>query len=230
MSEINIVIEPLISKQPIEIQMTVPGAQGIPGDFTLLIDDTQALPDKTYSSDKIETELSSKVDDSQVLTNVPSGALFTDDQTASEVPISDTGTLYDATNVETALAEVMGDLNTHKAESMSQMINNTRDVSLIGTQRIATVKKPKMIIATGNVAGTKKMSIGTVNRCLYQFGDTGNYASGGFAVIIADTGANRTFGLINNVTNTGFDIVWSHGGTGATGTAELIFTIMYHGV
>lgn len=35
---------------------------------------------------------------------------------AVDISIADTGTLYDAVNVETALAEVMGDLNTHKAE------------------------------------------------------------------------------------------------------------------
>jgi hypothetical protein len=59
MSEINIIIEPLMSKQPIEIQMTVPGP---PGDPTLLIDDTTPALDKTYSSSKQDELLGSKVD------------------------------------------------------------------------------------------------------------------------------------------------------------------------
>lgn len=121
MSEINIVIEPLISKQPIELQMTVPGPKGEPGDPTLLIDDTQALTDKTYSSDKIETELSGKVDNSQVLTDVPSGAVFTDDQDASEVPYDNTASGLLATQTQAAIDEIDADLDAHKAESVMQV-------------------------------------------------------------------------------------------------------------
>ena len=137
------------------------------------------------------------------------------------------------TAIDTAIGAIDTAGGAHLAETVSQTINVNRDVSLTGTQRIASLKKPKAIIVTSTTAGTKKMSIGSfansAQRCLYQVNDTGTYASGGYGIIIADTSANRSFGHINNVTDTGFDIVWSHGGVGATGTAELVFTIMYHG-
>lgn len=56
--------------------------------------------------------------DKTKLDDIEPGA--TADQTAAEVPIADTGTLYDATNVEAALAEVMGDLVTHKEDYVTQ--------------------------------------------------------------------------------------------------------------
>ena len=84
MAEINIKIEPLISKQPIEIGMTVPGPKGIQGpqgadaDPTILIDDVTPSSDKTYSSNKVVSELDDKVD------KVTGKQLSTEDYTTTE--------------------------------------------------------------------------------------------------------------------------------------------------
>lgn len=64
-----------MSKQPIEVRMTVPGP---PGDPTLLIDDAAAALDKTYSSTKQEELLDGKVD------KVEGKGLSTEDYTTEE--------------------------------------------------------------------------------------------------------------------------------------------------
>ena len=56
-------------------------------------------------ANEIKSAVNSKADKTQVLTNVPSGAVFTDDQTASEVAFTPDGSI-EATDVQSAIQEV----------------------------------------------------------------------------------------------------------------------------
>jgi len=56
-------------------------------------------------ANEIKSAVNSKVDKTQVLTNVPSGAVFTDDQTASEISFTPNGSI-EATDVQSAIQEV----------------------------------------------------------------------------------------------------------------------------
>ena len=125
-------------------------------------------------------------------------------------------------------------LETHKAENVSQTIMINRDVTLTGIQTITTTNKAKAITILANISGTKKSSfglcVGTNQKATYSYPPDGNFSSGGIGIILANSSTDRTYGTIQNITATSFDINWTHSGTGATGTGELTLLIQYHGV
>lgn len=129
------------------------------------------------------------------------------------------------------------DLAAHQAETVSQVINTNRDMSLVGVQTITSApgKKIKSITALCAVNGSKKMSIGVYSPnngyVIYLMPTTGIFAVGApyIVVISNDDTTNRTRGQITAVREGSFDITWDHSGTGATGTPTLSFLVQYHG-
>jgi hypothetical protein len=84
---------------------------------------------------------------------------------AVDISIADTGALYDAANVETALAEVMGDLNTHKVDkakycrayiTANQSLANDTPTPINWGTITNTNGADFAIIENGNIKITKK--------------------------------------------------------------------------
>ena len=69
------------------------------------IDDTTPSTTTVYSSDKTQTELDAKVDSSRVLTDVPSGAVFTDTITVIDDTTPSTTTVYSSDKTQTLYNE-----------------------------------------------------------------------------------------------------------------------------
>lgn len=111
----------------------------------------------------------------------------------------------------------------------------SRDLSLTGTQKIATSKKPKSIILQSVVTqAVGKKSWGLVSRtknyCLLDFNNStaNTFANNlNYSIAILNTSANRTFGAVTLFEDDGFTITWSHLGTGATGTADITYMAIY---
>lgn len=138
------------------------------------------------------------------------------------------------TSIVNALNGLQQDFDEHKADFVSQTRNVTRDMSLTGIQTISSLLgKPKAIHILANVGNAKKMCVGFwsssgLHVSIYSDSSNGNYLNSN-AIMIADNVSNRTQGVIKNVTNNSFDIDWTHYGTGATGTANMMFLVTYHG-
>jgi len=130
--------------------------------------------------------------------------------------------------------QLQTDLAAHKAESVSQIIGGARDLTLAGVQSINTQKRPKSIKITANVWNTKKMSIGyysaNVQYALGHVANTSTYAwASNSTVYILENTNDITRGIIQNVTDTGFEIKWEKVGAGATGNVQLFIICQYHG-
>jgi hypothetical protein len=81
-----------------------------------------------------------------VAENVPSGAVFTDDQTASEVPYSNTTSGMTATTVQDAIDEINAAHNTHLTNNMPHQFSNieTSKTYKFGFQ-VSSTGKPQII-------------------------------------------------------------------------------------
>jgi hypothetical protein len=168
---------------------------------------------------------------------------------ASAIGVQDAGGLITATTVEAALAELAGTgrtteslksladlISTHTGETVLQNLSATRDLTVAGVQTINGLagKIPKAITVRAVVSGTKKVCLGSwavsQQDNIYQVGSTGNWipTTSGYAIILSDDGSNSTLGAIQNVGTSSFEINWIKGSSGATGTANLEFDILYH--
>lgn len=138
----------------------------------------------------------------------------------------------------TSIEDVETDLNTHLAESVSEQIRVTRDLSIDGTQTITLTKNkiPKQIRINCCVNDSIKASIGTwsegetTGSCIFTYGASHLWARnvGGIVRIAESTTTVRTNGTISNVRAGAFDIIWLKNSTGATGTADLFIDVSYH--
>jgi hypothetical protein len=110
--------------------------------------------------------------------------------------------------------------------SSNAMANSiVRDLSVAGVQTVILGFKPKAIFIFGAVTNTNKMSMGVKGTGQGQINSfTGGiyktYGSGSLYFMADDT--NATLGAIT-ITDTGFDITWTKGGTGAGGTAGMYY-------
>ncbi|ABR46666.1 hypothetical protein Amet_4343 [Alkaliphilus metalliredigens QYMF] len=128
------------------------------------------------------------------------------------------------------------DLGSHVAESVSEVIDFQRDASILGTQHIATPRKPKGITLYANITGQATISIGFFGQIGAQKSFYSGSGSGiwrpytGSAILISqgDT-TNRLSGNIRNVENDGFDILWSQVSGANTGTITITAMVVYHG-
>lgn len=128
------------------------------------------------------------------------------------------------------------ELAAHKAETTTQIISVVRDLSIIGVQSITTLanRKIKRIDFRGVVNYTKKICFGSyaegVQVSICQLPIDSSYGQYAQALnFINDNTANRTSGVVQDVTDNGFKINWSiAAGSGATGTAVLQIIVTYH--
>lgn len=172
---------------------------------------------------------------------------------ASQVGIEDSGGKFTATNVEAALQEaanlisnlagtgrttqtVKGNadaIDTHIGQTISQSVSATHDNTVAEVQTISCSGTPKMIVVRAWKNATMNQSDGAwcqnSQKCRYARGDNGYLFDGGSnAVLIEDTAGNYTKGVIGNVTNGSFQITWTKTGSGATGTVQMQFDLLYH--
>jgi hypothetical protein len=138
-------------------------------------------------------------------------------------------------NHGTRINNLDAEIDSHKTETVSQVINASRDISLAGIQTIETLpnRKIKAIMSFGAVQGTKKWTQGmwaegSSAYCNYSAGDTSNYYTGTAILLFSNTTAvDRTIGNLA-VYDGFFQINWSKTGAGATGTADFRFLVLYH--
>lgn len=155
------------------------------------------------------------------------------DMDAENVTYDNTESELEAENVQDAIDEVDTNLKTHQAETMSQVIAISRDISITGTQTIETQKKAKAIsvIATSQSSNLPKSwgfwAQDNTQFVAVSYGN-GNGAVRTDAIVIGESAGTRAEGKIQNVTDHGFDIVWTKTGS-PTGTISLLFHIFYHG-
>lgn len=110
-----------------------------------------------------------------------------------------------------------------------------RDLSLTGTQKITTAKKPKALILQATVnENVGKTSWGLVSRtknyCLFDFHNSIPNViaqNSSYSIIILNTGANRTYGAVTLFEDDGFTVTWTHKGTGATGLVGVNYMVIY---
>lgn len=130
-------------------------------------------------------------------------------------------------------ASLTREVDTHLAEIVSQSIKVTRDASVLGVQQIVTSKKAKIIFIRANIAGTKMFSMGvftpTRQSSTYSDGTSANWFEYGMAIAIQPSGGNYVEGEIQNITETGFEILWSKVGSGVAGTIQIAMDLLYHG-
>jgi hypothetical protein len=103
--------------------------------------------------------------------------------------------------------------NTHKAETVSNEVGVSRDISLTGVQTVSLPFKAKSIIALV-VMPTKSFSWGiwaenNVQRCITMANSNGNAGLGTSIIKIDIDGTNYATGTIQNVTASGFEILWA---------------------
>jgi len=134
-------------------------------------------------------------------------------------------------NLVAAINEVNDGLSSHKAESVSEIVSLSRDLSLTGTQTVtlSNSKLPKLISVVSAVDLLNKISINNGGSTIYSVNDTKVFRFAGQHIAIADTNSNRTFGTIKNIRKGAFDIDWTHTGSGATGTVNIGIVLTYHG-
>lgn len=121
--------------------------------------------------------------------------------------------------------------NAHLAETVSETLVATRDMSLAGTQTIATQKKAKAIniVAVKQDNTSKSWGFWSPSSQYSYASQADNVASiATNAIRIGASGAERISGIISNVTNTGFNIDWTKTGN-PTGTLNIIMQVDYHG-
>lgn len=123
-------------------------------------------------------------------------------------------------------------IGVHLAENVSQVIYTTRDISIVGLQRITTPKLVKSITAIYQINNTKKFGIllwgennGVAN--IYQREDTLNFSNSD-KITIFDTASRYAQAAVRNVDNTGFNLEWSKLGE-PTGTCGIYMLVSYHG-
>lgn len=134
--------------------------------------------------------------------------------------------------VEGRLDNLKDDVDAHKAESVSHLIVVTRDLSLEGIQSISCPFKPKSLIGLTFVPDTKKESIGIwaegIQRVRRAEGEGLFQGSVRFVEITGIDINNVTRGVIQNVTNNGFEINWERTAEGAIGTATIYILAQTH--
>lgn len=121
-------------------------------------------------------------------------------------------------------------LETHKAESMSYVLEVTRDMSLSGIQTITLPFKAKSIIIRAVKYDTIQDSTGFVSTNVQHaqyYMPTKYRLLPNYAVALND-GVNIFKGNVINITETGFGINWERTGD-PIGTAWLLILAITHG-
>ena len=124
----------------------------------------------------------------------------------------------------------------HMAESTTQIITSTRDLSLTGDQIINTSinKQIKGVICFAAAENSLKASWGFADENLDQLSvnsySNGNFTGSAFLIQISELmGTNRKRGVLKNLGVGNFTIEWTNVGTGATGELVMRFLVFYHG-
>ena len=128
------------------------------------------------------------------------------------------------------------EVSSHMAESTTQVIHATRDLSLEGKQTISTLPNRQIrgIIMFASISTTLATSFGmwgpNSQGSIYTRGDNGQSQSSGKALLFAtgSVSTSSTSGTISNVINGSFDLDWAKVGNGATGEAQLRIFVLYH--
>lgn len=200
------------------------------------------IEDLNENADIVDTELKKKADEIVVnnsldnkVDKVADKGLSTNDYSNLEKQkVAD-----NESNLESHLADyatLKTGFENHKAEEISQTINISRNLSLVGSQTISTLpnKKIKNIEGVGIVPGTKKISFARWSprggsRQVHTTEDTGSFYEGVQFLMFAERNAvnNRTIVEISNATKGSFDLNFTEGK--ATGTAFMQLTVLYHG-
>jgi hypothetical protein len=122
---------------------------------------------------------------------------------------------------------------THLAEAVSYVLTVTRDISLTGVQTITLPFLAKSIRVIAVVPTTKATSEGFwsqsgVQNGMHQIADTSSYNPlNSYAIVMRPDASNYSYGAIQNVIATGFEILWAKAGT-PTGTATIIIQANTH--
>lgn len=138
---------------------------------------------------------------------------------------------------QTHCGEVDGiddDLQSHKAESVSQVVKVTRDISLSGDQVIGDFTDiPRCLTVYAFSESGTFSSVGVVPEVGKQgvMADfSGHYLNvGNRAIALGETSNGWMRGTITINNNKTVTITWAKQGTGAAGTVNLILLALYHG-
>jgi hypothetical protein len=133
---------------------------------------------------------------------------------------------------KTEFEAVQTGLSEHKAETVSQVAEISRDISIAGVQTIALPFKAKSIIILASVWGTKMTSNGMwsqnfLARSTTCEATTGVFKGKAWAIHLGTDASNYAKATIQNVTATGFELLWEIVGT-VTGTANIYFQANTH--
>ncbi|WP_068986188.1 hypothetical protein [Lysinibacillus xylanilyticus] len=120
------------------------------------------------------------------------------------------------------------------ADKIAQLIPVTRDLTLGGTQRITTNFKAKSVEIKAFIPNTKITSHGFwaedgTQRVHFTDVNGGSLGSNTVIYFINTDTTNTTRAMLNNIDDTGFDLVWDVVGTPYSGNAVLLISIHGHG-
>ena len=140
------------------------------------------------------------------------------------------------------MTNIEENIETHKAENVSQQIYATRDISLDGVQIITgLIGIPERIVIRAIITDWAKASIsigsweknGFAHSCYSilttQSGSVISYSALYCDVQVFDDELNYLKGIIQNVTPTQFEILWLNDNTSPSGTVNLQIIVYYHG-
>lgn len=125
-------------------------------------------------------------------------------------------------------------LTSHLAEITQQVINVTRDISILGVQTISTIpnRKVRKISIKGIIPGTKMISFGTwtetgIQHTIYAANEDAYLFFPNTSVVI-QSGADYTIGVIFDVLNNQFSISWEAPTGNLSGICTMTIEITYH--
>ena len=156
---------------------------------------------------------------------------------ASQIGIEDSASKITATTVEAALAEfatlistVSGNLSTHTGETVFCISEIVRNASTSGVQTVSLPFLAKKIEIMSMIPNSKQWShsvrIGNIVRAMYQHASAEVMFFEVNDIVLHD-GTNVFRGLVQNVTETGFEINWTREGS-PTGTAVVVISASTH--
>ena len=135
--------------------------------------------------------------------------------------------------VKAQFNEIATDITDHKKEVVSQQFGLVRNSSLDGVQIMELPFLPKSITLMSNANGTNRTSSGIYaangQRVMYVQEDTGkSYSMNGSIIRYSMDANNYTVGVLQNITNTGFEILWQKTGN-PVGTINIYGLASTHG-
>jgi hypothetical protein len=170
-----------------------------------------------------------------VLTN-----LQTTDQTNLVGAINEVKSLVGTGGVDTSSFATKTELNTldeevnaHLAESVSEQMIASRDMTILGQQTISGFSKlPKRLDILAYIPTTKKFSVGNVSSnnqsCIYRVEADSVLGAAGKAVVMGADSSNLVTGNVTINPNKTITIDWGKDSNGVTGSCTLMITAHFH--